>query len=161
MTTSSKNTITAWRIVRRRYADTAFDGEGARLFDGRWNSRGTAVVYTGDSHALSLLEVMVHVESYEQLEDRVAIPVRFSEGDVEVLSETTLPTDWRVSPPSRSTQEIGDAWVRKQRSLALKVPSVISPHDFNYIFNPRHPRFSEAELGAAENLVVDPRLIKK
>ena len=160
MTRSSKNTVTAWRIVSRKHAATPFDGEGARRIGGRWNSPGVAVVYTSDSHALALLEVMVHVQSYKQLENRIAIPVRFNEDDVEVLSEADVPSDWLTSPPPRSAQEVGDAWAREQRSLVLKVPSVVSPHDFNYIVNPEHPRFAEAEVGPIEELVVDPRLVK-
>jgi RES domain-containing protein len=33
-----------WRLCRARHAATAFDGEGARLFGGRWNEKGMAVV---------------------------------------------------------------------------------------------------------------------
>jgi len=36
----------SWRILKSAHAATAFDGEGARLYGGRWNSPGTAVVYT-------------------------------------------------------------------------------------------------------------------
>ena len=40
---------TGWRIVKSRYASTAFDGEGARLYGGRWNSSGTRMVYSLES----------------------------------------------------------------------------------------------------------------
>nr|WP_244146076.1 RES domain-containing protein [Paraburkholderia caledonica] len=38
--------LTVWRVVTQRYADTAFSGEGARLYGGRWNPKGVAMVYT-------------------------------------------------------------------------------------------------------------------
>jgi hypothetical protein len=44
---------TTWRIVKRRYASSAFDGEGARLYGGRWNSPGTPVVYSSSWPAFS------------------------------------------------------------------------------------------------------------
>jgi RES domain-containing protein len=34
--------ITAWRIVKARHTANAFDGEGARVEGGRWNSPGTS-----------------------------------------------------------------------------------------------------------------------
>jgi RES domain-containing protein len=53
--------ITAWRIFKRRYKASAFTGEGARLFGGRWNSKGIPVVYTSASPSLATLEMLVHL----------------------------------------------------------------------------------------------------
>jgi RES domain-containing protein len=44
-------TVTFWRLVKERYALTAFDGYGARTFGGRWNSPGHECVYLGESKA--------------------------------------------------------------------------------------------------------------
>jgi RES domain-containing protein len=46
----------AWQIVKTRYAASAFDGEGARRFGGRWSSKGVRVVYTAESVALAVLK---------------------------------------------------------------------------------------------------------
>lgn len=151
---------TAWRVVKEKHARTAFDGEGARRAGGRFNSPGTAVVYTSDSLALALLEVAVHVPSYVQLYGRVYVPVRFDDDLIEILRMEDLPPDWRTAPPSRSTQGIGDDWVRKQRTAVLRVPSVIVPSAYNYILNPAHPDFTRIDVGAPETLPVDPRLVK-
>jgi RES domain-containing protein len=32
----------AWRLVSKEHASSAFSGEGARLFGGRWNSTRNA-----------------------------------------------------------------------------------------------------------------------
>lgn len=152
--------ITAWRIVRAAHAERVFDGEGARRVGGRWNSRGTAVVYAADSLALAMLEVLVHVRSYEQLEGRVAVSAHFREARVETLAAEDLPTDWQLAPPPPATQRLGDQWVEAGRAPVLKVPSVVVPRAFNYVFNPRHPDFTEVEIGAAEALHVDARLFK-
>jgi RES domain-containing protein len=45
--------ITAGHIVGARCKDDSFSGEGARLRGGRWNSKGTAVVYTAGNIALA------------------------------------------------------------------------------------------------------------
>ena len=50
---------TVWRITTQRFAASAFSGEGARLYGGRWNPKGWEVVYTAESQSLALLELMV------------------------------------------------------------------------------------------------------
>jgi RES domain-containing protein len=51
----------AWRIVRAARAKSAFTGEGARIYGGRWNSRGTAIVYVSEHESLAALELLVHL----------------------------------------------------------------------------------------------------
>ena len=55
--------IRAWRIVQMRFADRAFEGERARLFGGRWNRRGTPIIYTAESLSLATLEILVNLDS--------------------------------------------------------------------------------------------------
>ncbi len=154
--------ITAWRIVQARYlegaeaARGAFSGEGARLYGGRWNSRGVPVAYTAGSRSLALLEVLVHLGAPRLLRQYLLIPVTFSPGDVEQLGD--LPEDWRAHPAPRSTQRAGDEWVRAARMPLLQTPSVVVPAELNYVINPRHPGFAHVEIGAPEVLDVDERL---
>ena len=156
--------ITAWRIVQTRYldgADTAagrgaFSGEGARLNGGRWNSRGVPVAYTAGSRSLALLEVLVNLGEPLLLKQYLLIAVTFGAGAVETMDE--LPEDWASHPVPHATQKLGDAWVREARSPVLRVPSVVVPAEWNYIVNPRHPSFSDLEIGAPEALDVDERL---
>jgi RES domain-containing protein len=46
--------VTVWRLARRAFA--ALDGEGARLYGGRWNRAGQPVVYAAQNLSLALLE---------------------------------------------------------------------------------------------------------
>lgn len=50
-----------FRLVKARQTAEAFSGEGARLYGGCWNKRGTALVYTSESLALAVLEQFVHL----------------------------------------------------------------------------------------------------
>ena len=44
-----------WRICKAEHAATAFSGEGAVAYAGRWHHAGTPVVYVSESRALTAL----------------------------------------------------------------------------------------------------------
>jgi len=54
--------LTVWRLVTARFADTAFSGDGARLYGGRWNRKGVPLVYAAGSQSLAMLEMLVQDE---------------------------------------------------------------------------------------------------
>jgi RES domain-containing protein len=95
---------TAWRIVKTRELRGAFSGDGARASGGRWNSPGTAVVYTSWTASLALLEMLVHLEGSRILESFSLIPIEFDESIVSELGVESLPPDWRAEPAPLSTR---------------------------------------------------------
>ncbi|MBW2011701.1 MAG: RES domain-containing protein [Deltaproteobacteria bacterium] len=154
-------TVTAWRIVQSRWADTAFSGYGARLEGGRWNFAGISMVYTAESLALSSLEMIVHLPEDALLySEYVRIPVRFDTELMTVFPRESLPSDWNSIPESESTQKLGTAWAEKNESLILKIPSSVVPEEHNYLINPRHPDYHKLFIGEPAPFRFDPRLIK-
>lgn len=147
-----------WRIVKARHAERAFDGEGARRTGGRWNGRGTAMVYTAESASLALLEVLVHVGSSSLLPSYSLIAAEVDDSLVERLGERDLPAAWRSSPPPPALQLLGDEWVASGRSAVLAVPSVVVPWEWNYLLAPEHPDFAAIVVGEPRRLDVDQRL---
>ena len=148
----------AWRIVKSKHAAAAFDGEGARTFGGRWNSRGTALVYLAESRALALLEVLVHLHDAALLEHYVRFEVTFQGRLCARLDPAELPSDWRAQPAPVALARLGDEWVASRRSVLLRVPSVIVPEEHLVLFNPAHPDVGELAIGPAEPVRLDPRL---
>lgn len=151
--------ITAWRIVPLNWADTAFDGEGARLYGGRWNSPGQAAVYLADSRALAALEVLVHLNpsmtalKYQMIE--VSFPnALVHKVDLEPLAAAIASPS--VSPP---TQHAGDAWLTEARAPVLQVASSIITKEPNYVLNPKHPKFARIKIGNSKPFAFDPRLL--
>ena len=69
--------LTAWRIYKPKHAATAFTGEEASLFGGRWNNKGVAVVYTASSISVAALEMLVHLQAAEILKKYVVRSVVF------------------------------------------------------------------------------------
>jgi RES domain-containing protein len=151
--------FTIWRICKTKYAETAFDGEGSGRYPGRWNSRGTRIVYCASCPSLAILEILAHLDGDSSLlfNAYCLIPAECPEGGV--LSIGQLPDDWRESPPPASTRAIGDAWVEDRSSLVHAVPSVLAPVDQIFLVNPEHPAFDQMVIGAPQPLELDPRLL--
>lgn len=149
--------ITVWRITKPRRVSTAFDGEGARLFGGRWNSPGVRAVYTSGTAALALLEILVHAPV---LPHYGLVPATFDESLIDTsITFSSLPANWNTSPAPTSLAAIGDHWVAAAKTLALRVPSAVIPSEWNYILNPAHAHFKSVRIGALIPLPVDPRLL--
>ena len=151
----------AWRIIKKKHAGQAFSGEGARLYGGRWNPRGTAVVYVADSLALAALEQFIHLGReglhIEFVYFQVDIPdsVKISE-----IAPKSLPKQWRRQPPTDATMGIGQNWAQGQASAVLKAPSAIVPHGFNFLLNPNHPDFANLIIADPQPFSFDPRMWK-
>lgn len=155
--------MTWFRLVDEAFLDSAMTGEGARLYGGRWNSPGVAMVYAAQSLSLAMLELLVHLEAeivlrghWRYLELAVAPEaIRTCESWVEV------PADYTVLPVPSSTRAIGDRWVAEAVSVGLSVPSAITPGERNLLLNPAHPDYATAVVtGPANGLRLDQRLIK-
>ena len=151
--------ITASRIVKARYAAAAFDGEGARINGGRWNSPGNPVVYTAGSAALAALEMLVHLGKATTLSAYVLATCTFNEDLVSRVDRSKLPTNWRSYPAPPELQRAGDEWVKRQESAVLEVPSVIIDTEFNYLVNPTHPDFARVTIAAPRPFEFDLRLL--
>ncbi len=95
----------AFRIVRETHAATAFTGEGAALYGGRWNSPGARVVYTSASASLAALETLVHLNPALRF-NYVIFSIEFDERLVEKIPPASLPagggTSRRHPPPNAS-----------------------------------------------------------
>ena len=152
--------VTAWRIVKKQHAARAFDGEGARIYGGRWNSPGVPVVYVASTRALAVLEMAVHLDRSRLLASFVLIPCEFEERLVIVVDPGALPPQWRRDPAPPELARIGDLWVRQRQSAVLEVPSAVIEEERNFLLNPRHRQFSKISIGGPESFEFDPRLIK-
>jgi RES domain-containing protein len=144
-------------MVKAKHVATAFDGEGARLYGGRWNSLGVRLVYVSGTKSLAALETLVHL-TLPITATFVAIPIGFDTALVEVFPAKSLPVGWNAEPPSTISQQIGDAWVKTARSAILALPSVLTG-ETNYLLNPAHPDLKKITLGKPEPFTFDSRLL--
>jgi RES domain-containing protein len=155
-------TLQAYRLVQTRFTATAFDGEGARQFGGRWNHKGTGMIYLAQSLSLAALELLVHLDSRQVMEERYrCILVEFPK---EICAKVTdlfkLPKNWATDPAPNTTKRIGDLWVKERKSTVMAVPSALIPREWNYLVNPAHPDFPRIIVGKPQRFHFDPRLAR-
>lgn len=129
-----------YRISKTTYADD-LSGYGASLYGGRWNPKGFPVLYTAGSISLAILEYLAHnmhvFQSYSLSLCTIEIP---DSSSIKVLSPSVLPNDWtRTLEPFTETQKIGAQFLFHKKYHLIKVPSVLAPHEYNYLINPAHP----------------------
>ena len=151
--------LIVWRITTARFARSAFSGEGARLYGGRWSPKGVPVVYTAANQSLAMLEMLVQDQPlrarYVMIEARIPSTVR-----VERVSIDDLSSDWRELGARQKLQAIGAAWASKRKAAVLAVPSAIVPRESNYLLNPLHPAFKRITISKPSTVETDLRLIK-
>ena len=148
-----------WRITTARFAATAFSGEGARLYGGRWNPKGFALVYTAESRALALLEMMVQDAPLRAR--YVLIPAQLPDTlSVTLVELADLSPDWRGLERRAALQRIGRDWLESGRSAVLAVSSAVVPAERNYLLNPAHPDFVRITMGEPEALDTNFRLMR-
>lgn len=126
----------AWRIAKKRHA--IWDGTGASMVGGRWNSAGHPVIYAADTFPGAILEILAHTLRPRTLPGphhglRIHIPHEL----VAVLDPGDLPGwDTKGSPEARA---FGDRWLAEGSSAVLIVPAVSSrPVGRNVLINPHH-----------------------
>jgi RES domain-containing protein len=149
---------TAFRLVKTKFAADPLSAEGARLYGGRWNSPGYAVVYFAESISLAVLEILVHVESARLLEAYSVIRIDFEETDFQSIALDHLPETWGDAPVPVETQKLGDEWLESAESLLLRVPSVVVPQEHVFLLNPHHTSRARLLVTAPVPFRFDSRL---
>lgn len=147
-----------WRLVRARHVQAPLAGIGAAIAGGRWNSVGVRVGYTSAHRSLALLEMLVHLRTDQVPVDLALLPIDVP--DALVTDVARPPAGWNALPWSHVARALGDRWIERGRSLALRVPSVVVPAEYNVLINPAHPRFADVAVRRPEPLAFDRRLLR-
>ena len=150
--------VVGWRIVKEKHASTAFSGEGARIFEGRWNSAGVRMVYCSENLALAALEILAHTRPVTMRDKFRAFRVSWDEAIMVINDLKKLPKGWNFQPPTAASKNIGDEWIKSGRSAILALPSVLVPLERTFLLNPKHPDFRGIKVKDVGNFVLDPRL---
>lgn len=151
--------LTAWRITPAASSANAFNGEGARLYGGRWNSPGRAAVYASGSRALAALEVLVHLSpAIASRQQFLLYQIAFADSLVDDLHPRKVHPSLLSAAIHPDTQYLGDHWIDSASNPVLRIPSAIIPAEHNYLLNPNHPLFNKLKIATPTPFSLDPRL---
>jgi RES domain-containing protein len=151
-----------YRVLRAGYARTAFDGEGAYRYGGRWSSPGTRLCYTSAHQSLAMLEYFVHLDQDDSPDDLVLAVAEVPDDLTRVYIETgRLPSNWRDSAAPPELARFGDEFAQRGKGCLLVVPSVLAPSENNCLINPAHPDYKKIVVRETESLNYDPRMFRK
>ena len=145
--------VRCYRLCSGKYS--ASDATGAFIAGGRWNRKGTHVLYTSGSLSLACLEILVHIR-----EPR--LPTDYVWSQIEVPGRLIGKPDFSQATVAdeQACAQFGSSWVDKEETAALEVPSVIIPNEFNLLINPMHADFSAIVFRPPRPFQFDARLLK-
>jgi RES domain-containing protein len=66
----------------------------------------------------------------------------------------------RPLPNERESRQLGDRWAIEKLSAVLKVPTVVTSEEYNFIINPEHPDFGSVRIVESFAFTLDDRIEK-
>ncbi len=131
----------------------ALDGEGSRLFGGRWNSPGRPLIYTSAHLSLCILEQLVHL-------DLDLIPTNWVVITIEIPDTVSGEDLSGHSIKEKEARNIGDEWLKAGHTLYLKAPSFVVHQEHNVLINPLHIDVGHVKIKEVIPFQFDQRLFK-
>ena len=150
-----------YRLSQSRYA-ADLCGRGAEVAGGRWNSKGTPMIYAAESRALCVAELAMHLPLGLVPQNYTFVSFKIPDNiPVLQLSKKQLPTNWNEYPHPNETQQIGDRFIRENDFLVMRVPSVVVYEEYNYLINPRHSLMQKVQVSDLSPFNFNDRLFKR
>jgi RES domain-containing protein len=152
-----------WRIGTDTadYGADDLTGKGAEITGGRWNRKGTPVVYTSSTIAMACLETLVHLGGGDPLPLNrflVQIEVPDSLWQARTRFNAAAHVGWDAEPAGLVSLDWGTAWLQGLTALLADVPSIVVPEESNLLLNPRHPGAAQVIARKVRRWTYDARL---
>jgi len=146
-----------YRISKCKYIED-LSGLGAATYPGRWNGKGTYILYTAQNPSLALLESVVHFSKIPGM-NYCMIAIDIPDDRIVEMKLSDLPAGWESNPPSEQLKTFGNKFVKEGKYFAMKVPSAILFEENNILLNPNHRDFEKVKIVSKRNLTIDERLL--
>ena len=149
-----------FRLSREKYA-VPLSGKGAGIKGARWNSAGVELIYTAGNRSLAMAEVAVHLTLATLPDDYLMLTIHIPDSmEIKEISESDLPEGWKEFPHPVATQTFGNDFVSQKQFCVLKIPSVVTQGDFNYLIDPNHKDFNKIKVTKKEKFPFDNRIFQ-
>ena len=135
-----------YRGAQSQQIDKVFSGDGGLYVPGRWNHKGTKARYCSQSISLCTLECLSHnglsVYGFSYYKFSIEIPdeliIQYKIAD--------LSPEWCDIPSPNSNRDFADKnFYFSNKYLAMAIPSVMVPEEYNLVINPLHSSFEKVK----------------
>jgi RES domain-containing protein len=148
-----------FRIVQDKHRTNDLSGTGAFRSGGRWNSKGTYMLYCSENSSLAYLESLVHF-------DKMVIPPQLFIAELEAddsliytLPESDYSKNWMKISLIENQQQ-SDRWKNEKKWLGIRARSAINILEYNILLNPLFPKFHDlVRVISVREIPVDERLV--
>ena len=148
--------MTVFRICNPQFSED-ISGTGAKLYGGRWNSKGVAALYASEHISLSVLEMLVHNRFTDFAIVLNLLHLAFADTlSIKEVKSNKLKTDWIND--FDYTRFMGDQFIQAGTHAILKVPSAVIKEEHNFIINPLHADFKKIKITQTVSFSTDKRL---
>jgi len=153
------NSMIVYRIAKADYIND-LGGTGAKIYGGRWNEKGTPLLYCAENISLATLEILVHFDGLTIPEHLTLLHLHIPDEEIMVFKKSKFYDIRKRENAEYLFKDAGQEWVESKSSLALSVPSIITPAENNILINPLHSRITTIKKVKTETLDLDPRLFR-
>ena len=147
-----------FRLTKAKFKNE-LSGFGSNKYGGRWNSKGIEVIYTSQSRALCLAEIIVHFDISKVPREYFLMEIWIPDLSIYHFPQNNLPNGWNSFPYNPMTRKIGNQFIQNHEFLVLRLPSSVVLGDFNFLINPYHPDFHKVKIVSNKAFPIDSRLL--
>jgi RES domain-containing protein len=153
-----------WRIAADTpdYASDDLSGMGAKDTGGRWNRKGTPMIYASESIALACLETLVHLGGADPLPlNRYLVSVSIPRTVWMARSrfDSANHVGWDALPAGMVSMDWGTYWSTNGQVLLAEVPSIVVPEEHNVLINPLHREIGKIKARKMRKWLFDGRFL--
>jgi RES domain-containing protein len=149
-----------YRVVKSLKRVKDLSGMGAFKNGGRWNSKGTYMLYTSINSSLAYLENLVHFDTDVPTDLHIAEIEIDDDSMIYQLPDDKYPRDWQ-SKDNLENKVLGDKWMLDKKFLGIKIRSAINPSEYNILLNPLFPGYHDKLIIiSTQTIPIDSRLLK-
>lgn len=150
-----------YRIVQNRARTHDLSGTGAFQYGGRWNSKGTYMLYTSENSSLAYLESLVHFDPLDLPPHLFILTIEVNDrSPLLMVPDSAYPAGW-LQPGLHENKEMGDRYMAENKYIGIKVRSAVNTMEYNCLLNPLFPDFKNlVTVVAVHEVEMDRRLRK-
>lgn len=135
-----------YRGAQIQETDKVFSGDGGLYVAGRWNHKGTKAIYCSQTISLFTLEWLSHNGLSISVFCYYKFSIKIPDDLIIQYNISDLPPEWRDTPSPNSNRDfVAKSFYVPNKYLAMAIPSVMVPEEFNLVINPLHSSFGKVK----------------